>query len=108
MIPRGRYNLTERLWIRRSKLVLRGAGARKTKFYIPQSEFCTRTASPQLTTSHCKGCFTGPLGAADRCAGLRGIYGPNPENQRGAYVNTGAWPGWPLRSHGVPPAKACQ
>jgi hypothetical protein len=38
LVPAGRYTLTERLWIKRSRLVLRGAGSAKTVLYIPKSE----------------------------------------------------------------------
>lgn len=37
-IPPGRYTLTDVLYIRRSRLVLRGAGRTKTTLYIPKSE----------------------------------------------------------------------
>ncbi|KAI3429363.1 hypothetical protein D9Q98_005458 [Chlorella vulgaris] len=36
-VPAGRYTLTERLWIKRSRLVLRGAGSANTVLYIPKS-----------------------------------------------------------------------
>lgn len=36
-IPPGRYTLTDVLYIRRSRLVLRGAGRTKTTLYIPKS-----------------------------------------------------------------------
>jgi hypothetical protein len=57
-IPKGTYLLTQRLWIKRPRLVLRGAGRGQTIFSIPKS--------------------------------LTGVYGPNLNDKRGAYVNTGA------------------
>jgi hypothetical protein len=118
-IPPGAYTLTERLWIKRSRLVLRGAGAGKTVFYIPKSELCANCAllrlGPSLLQMQFMLCSTAKSGgrAAVRgaskgqsgpdqhgpnpCAGLRDIYGPNPDNPRGAFVNTGAWPSVAVR-----------
>ena len=37
-IPAGRYTLTKHLTIKRSRLVLRGAGSGKTTLNVPKSE----------------------------------------------------------------------
>lgn len=36
-IPAGTYTLTERLWIKKSNIVIRGAGAGQTTLSIPKS-----------------------------------------------------------------------
>ncbi|EFN59950.1 hypothetical protein CHLNCDRAFT_133034 [Chlorella variabilis] len=46
-IPPGTYTLTERLFIRRSRVVLRGAGAGKTTLYIPKSLYDVYGPNPR-------------------------------------------------------------
>lgn len=109
-IPPGQYTLTDVLYIRRSRLVLRGAGRTKTTLYIPKSEPGTSTAAGQGTrrceSFHSLGrawdlprCTLQQMQTSRRaklracyvslCAGLTDLFGPSKESGTGGYVNFG-------------------
>lgn len=71
-IPAGTYTLTARLWIKKSNIVIRGAGAGQTILYIPKSERAGTHAGGHISTMSCSGYATavGCIAAIGSLAGL--------------------------------------
>lgn len=134
-IPAGTYTLTERLWIKKSNIVIRGAGAGQTVLDIPKSEPGgagagapasqgpahdapeLRSALQQVQAStaldvcmlHSHPSLPGPPAPP---AGLWDLYGKSKGSESGGYVNWGAplctaLPAGGLVSLAEPPAHAC-
>ncbi len=117
-IPAGTYTLTARLWIKKSNIVIRGAGAGQTILYIPKSEPTHRCRQARpcmvLFTEHALQLWgvlqqSGSLAGleyghcsllrsrAAACpptlpAGLWDLYGKSKGSVSGGYVNWGAQP----------------